>query len=169
MTDRYYAPDNNPLHLCPMLASALLCLVVGISDGDTMTARCGEPGQYEQVKVRLQGIDAPERKQPFWERARQALAELTFQKEAELRCTKTDRSKRQVCSVWVAPASAPTGPRTLDAGLAMITQGMAWWYRAYAREQSSAGNTSLLSKKLRRAKWVHGAIHSQSRHGVDTK
>ena len=119
-----------------MLASALICLVVGVSDGDTLTARCGEPGQYEQVKVRLQGIDAPERKQPFGERARQALAELTFQKEAELRCTKTDRYKRQVCSVWVAPASAPTGPHTLDAGLAMITQGMAWWYRAYSREQS---------------------------------
>ncbi|WP_437177178.1 thermonuclease family protein [Comamonas testosteroni] len=91
------------------------------------------PGQYEQVKVRLQGIDVPERKQP----ARQALAELTFQKEGELRCTKTDRYKRQVCSVWVAPASSPAGPRTLDAGLAMVTQGMAWWYCAYAREQSA--------------------------------
>ena len=123
-------------HTATMIAATLLCLVVGISDGDTLTARCGEPGAYEQVKVRLQGIDAPERKQPFGERARQALAELTFQKEAELRCTKTDRYKRQVCSVWVSPASAPTGPRTLDAGLAMITQGMAWWYRSYAREQS---------------------------------
>lgn len=57
-----------------MLASALICLVVEVSDDDTLTARCGEPGRYEQVKVRLQGIDAPERKQPFGERARQALA-----------------------------------------------------------------------------------------------
>lgn len=78
----------------------------------------------------------PERKQPFGERARQALAELTFQKEAELRCNKTDRYKRQVCSVWVTPASAPNGQRILDAGLAMVTQGMAWWYRAHSREQS---------------------------------
>ncbi|PIG09606.1 LOW QUALITY PROTEIN: endonuclease YncB(thermonuclease family) [Comamonas sp. 26] len=119
-----------------MLATTLLGLVVGISDGDTLTARSGEPGQYEQIKVRLQGIDAPERKQPFGERARQALAELTFQKEAELSCAepKQDRYKRQVCSVWVAPASG--WPRTLDTGLAMVTQGMAWWYRAYAREQS---------------------------------
>lgn len=95
-----------------MLATTLLCFVVGISDGDTLTARCGDPGQYEQVKVRLQGIDAPERKQPFGERARQALAELTFRKEVELRCAKTDRYKRQVCTVWVAPASAPSGPHT---------------------------------------------------------
>ena len=82
-----------------MLATTLFSLVVGISDGDTLTARCGEPGQYEQVKVRLQGIDAPERRQPFRERARQALGELTFKKEAELRCNKLDRYKRHVCSV----------------------------------------------------------------------
>ena len=119
-----------------MYTTTLLCLVVGISDGDTLTARCGEPGQYEQVKVQLQGIDAPERRQPFGERARQVLAELTFQKEDELRCNKIDRYKRHVCSVWFAPASTPSGPRTLDAELAMVTQGMAWWYPAYSREQS---------------------------------
>ncbi|CAM4265669.1 Thermonuclease family protein [Comamonas aquatilis] len=119
-----------------MLAATLLCLIVGVSDGDTLTARCGEPGQYEQVKVRLQGIDAPERKQPFGERARQALAELTFQKQAELRCNKIDRYKRHVCSVWVKPNEAPGSNKTLDVGLAMVTQGMAWWYRAYASEQS---------------------------------
>ena len=101
MTGRYYALDNNPLHLCLILASALICLVVGVSDDDTLTAQCGEPGRYEQVKVRLQGSDALERKrkQPFGERARQAPAELTFQKKVELRCTNTDRYKRQVCSV----------------------------------------------------------------------
>lgn len=104
-----------------MLAATLLCLIIGSPGCDTLTARCGEPGQYEQVKVTLQGIDAPECKQPFGESARQAMTELTFQKEAELRRTKTDRYKRQVCRVWVAPASTPTGPRTLDAGLAMIT------------------------------------------------
>ena len=122
-----------------MLSAALLCLVVGISDGDTLTARC--PTQdavhpYQQIKVRFQGIDAPERKQPFGNRAREALSELTYMKEAELRCNKIDRYKRHVCSVWVAPASAPHGPRTLDAGLAMVTVGMAWWYRSYAKEQS---------------------------------
>lgn len=122
-----------------MLSAALLCLVVGISDGDTLTARCptqDAPHPYQQIKARFQGIDAPERKQPFGNRARESLSELTYMKEAELRCNKIDRYKRHVCSVWVTPASAPNGPRTLDAGLAMVTTGMAWWYRAYAKEQS---------------------------------
>lgn len=49
---------------------------------------------------------------------------------------KTDRYGRFVCKVMVAPSSAPNGPKTLDAVLAMVTVGMAWWYRAYSREQT---------------------------------
>lgn len=47
------------------MSALLLCLVVAISDGDTLTARCGEPGAYQQVKVRLSEIDAPEKTQPL--------------------------------------------------------------------------------------------------------
>lgn len=119
-----------------MIGSLLFCLIVGVTDGDTITARCGEPGAYERVQVRVQGIDAPERKQPYGNRARQALSAMVFQQWAELRCGKTDRYQRKVCSVWVAPAAEPDGSRKLDAGLAMVSTGMAWWYRAYAREQT---------------------------------
>ncbi|WP_313075805.1 hypothetical protein [Melaminivora sp.] len=60
-----------------MISTTLICLVVGISDGDTLTARC--PTQdaahpYQQVNVRLAGIDAPEKRQPLGERSRQHLA-----------------------------------------------------------------------------------------------
>lgn len=112
------------------------CLVVGVSDGDTLKVRCGPPAHFRQVKVRLSAIDAPERGQPYGERARQAMATLVHRKDVELDCIGTDRYGRSVCKVLVAPASAPAGPRTLDAGLAMLTLGMAWWYRAYAWEQT---------------------------------
>ena len=42
-----------------MPLASLLCLVVAISDGDTLTVRCGAPGAYQQVKVRIAAIDAP--------------------------------------------------------------------------------------------------------------
>jgi endonuclease YncB( thermonuclease family) len=125
--------------LClPLLTAAepRTCLVVGVSDGDTLTARCGAPGAFEQIKVRFNGIDAPEKKQPFGERAKQAMSDLVYLKDVDLDCRKTDRYGRSVCKVMVALASAPGGPKTLDAGLAMVTVGMAWWYRAYAREQT---------------------------------
>lgn len=140
-----------------MISAALLCLIVGISDGDTLKARCPTGDQvhpYQQVKVRLNAIDAPERKQPWGTRSRQAMSELAFQKEAKLDCYKTDRYKRKVCNVWVAPASNPTGPKTLDVGLAMVTQGMAWWYRAYAKEQTpeARGQYEFAEKEARSKK-----------------
>ncbi|RYG57880.1 MAG: thermonuclease family protein [Alphaproteobacteria bacterium] len=114
-----------------------VCLVVGVSDGDTITARCGSQGAFDQVKVRIGAIDAPEKAQPFGQRSKQAMSGLTFGKEVRLECSKTDRYRRSVCSVWVAPSSAPDGPRTLDAGLAMVSVGMAWWYREYSSEQTA--------------------------------
>ncbi|MDR0576957.1 MAG: thermonuclease family protein [Candidatus Accumulibacter sp.] len=75
----------------PATAAILFCLVVAVADGDTLTARCGQPGQYRQVKVRLAEIDAPERKQPHGQRSRQALADLCFGVQAEIRAQGTDR------------------------------------------------------------------------------
>ncbi len=99
-----------------MVGELLLCLVVGITDGDTITARCSERGAYEHVQVRIQGIDAPERKQPYGSRAKQALSAMVFQQWVDLRCSKSDRYQRKVCSVWVAPVFAPSGPRSLWVG-----------------------------------------------------
>lgn len=98
-----------------MLATTL-CLVVGISDGDTLTARCGQPGAYEQVKVRLAEIDAPEKKQPFGERSRQHLANLCFEKTAEIHQRGKDRYGRSVARVVCAGQ---------DANLAQVRDGMA--------------------------------------------
>lgn len=115
-----------------------LCLVVGVSDGDTITARCGVVGAYEQVKVRVGAIDAPEKAQPFGHRAKETLSDLVFGKEVALECFKTDRYGRSVCKVVVPMPPAGATAQRLDAGLAMVRQGMAWWYRTYAREQSPA-------------------------------
>lgn len=50
--------------------------VVVVTDGDTVTVL----NDKEQVKVRFDGIDAPERKQPFGTKARQYVADLCFGK-----------------------------------------------------------------------------------------
>ena len=42
-------------------AVGLLCLIIGIADGDTLTARCEMPAGIEIIKVRLAEIDAPEK------------------------------------------------------------------------------------------------------------
>ena len=106
-----------------MLPSALLCLVIGITDGDTIKARCGAPGAYRQVAVRLAAIDAPERRQPFGEVSRQYLAALCFDQPARITPRTKDRYGRMVADVSC---------QGRDAGAAMVANGMAWVFERYA-------------------------------------
>lgn len=97
--------------------------VVRITDGDTITLLDATDTQH---KIRLGGIDAPEKGQPFGNVSRQHLAELAFGKPAEADCYKIDRYKRLICTVYVDGK---------DMGLAQLDAGLAWWYRKYANEQ----------------------------------
>ena len=107
--------------------------VVSIADGDTLTILAAGNVQH---KIRLSGIDAPERRQPFGEHSRQHLAHLAHGKDATAQCNKIDRYRRRVCKVMVQPPDCPTCDKTLDAGLAQVGVGAAWWYRKYSKEQS---------------------------------
>lgn len=122
--------------------------VVGVADGDTITVLDAERQQH---KIRLQGIDAPEKVQPFGQRSKENLSRLVFNKEVRVEWTKRDRYQRIVGKVWVQPADCPTCPMTLDAGHAQITVGLAWWYRKYAKEQAphDRGQYELSEQKAR--------------------
>ena len=98
---------------------------VTIADGDTLTVLDDAKRQH---KIRLAGIDAPEGRQAFGQRSRERLGKLVHEKRVEARRHKIDRHKREICAVF-------TGSR--DVGLVMVGEGMAWWYRAYANEQSA--------------------------------
>lgn len=105
--------------------SALLCLVVAIADGDTLTARCGAPGAYRQLKVRIAAIDAPERRQAFGERSRQHLASLCFRQRASIQPLNKDAYGRTVAHVRC---------RNTDVNAAQVRAGMAWVYTSYAHD-----------------------------------
>ena len=122
--------------------TSLLCLVIAVSDGDTLKARCQDPrhGPETTHVVRLASIDAPERGQPYGWRSKKTLSELTLRKPVRLECRKKDdRYGRSLCNAWVTPASCTrtSCEFTLDAGLAMLTQGLAWWEPRFAREQTA--------------------------------
>jgi endonuclease YncB( thermonuclease family) len=119
--------------LIPSHAAELVGHVVGVADGDTITVL---DAHKQQHKIRFAGIDAPERKQPFGNRSRQNLARYVAGKEVRLDCPKVDRYRRKVCKVWVQPSNCPRCGKTLNVGLAQVTDGMAWWYRHYAKEQT---------------------------------
>jgi micrococcal nuclease len=69
--------------------------VVGISDGDTITVM--HDGRAE--KIRLYGIDAPEKGQAFGNRAKQFVAALAFGKKVKVEARDQDRYGRTVADV----------------------------------------------------------------------
>ncbi|WP_372703704.1 thermonuclease family protein [Candidatus Accumulibacter contiguus] len=115
-------------------AETLTGRVVGVADGDTITVL---DANREQHKIRLGGIDAPEKAQPFGQRSKQSMSTLVFGKEVDVQWNKRDRYQRIVGKVMVQPSGCPTCPKTLDAGLAQLTVALAWWYQKYAKEQST--------------------------------
>ena len=107
-------------------AEVLNGTVVGISDGDTITVLDNSSKEH---KVRLMGIDAPEKSQAFGNEAKKTLSNYIYKKEVIVEYKKLDKYKRIV------------GKVTLDGQdicLQMIRDGMAWHYTEYAKEQSKS-------------------------------
>jgi len=76
---------------------------------------------YTEYKIRLSGIDAPERGQPYGTASRDHLASMVAGKEVLVDWYKQDKYGRIVGKVWVQPADCPTCGRTLDVSLAQVT------------------------------------------------
>jgi endonuclease YncB( thermonuclease family) len=82
-----------------------------------------------QHKVRLSGIDAPERGQPFGDASKRSLSAIAFNQAVTVDWHKRDRYGRLVGVVRVQQT-------ILDVGLAQVLAGMAWHYNDYANEQT---------------------------------
>ncbi len=100
--------------------------VVGVSDGDTLTVLDASKRTH---KIRLLGIDSPEKKQPFGERAKQSLSDLVYNKQVTVEGSKQDRYGRDLGKIVLDGQ---------DINLEQIRRGMAWHYKQYARDQSPA-------------------------------
>ncbi len=96
---------------------------MGVADGDTITVLDTDKVQH---KIRLAGIDAPEKKQPFGNRSKESLSDLVFSKTVTVDTGKTDRYGREVGKVLIDG---------IDANLVQVQRGFAWHYKAYEREQ----------------------------------
>jgi endonuclease YncB( thermonuclease family) len=106
----------------PALAAALACFVIGISDGDTLTARC----DATNVTVRVAEVDAPEKGQGWGNRSKQHLAAPCFQQPAVVRPQTIDRYGRTVARVECDG---------VDASAEQVRAGMAWVFDKYVTDR----------------------------------
>lgn len=104
-------------------AEILIGKVVGITDGDTITVLDADMTEH---KVRLMGIDAPEKTQDFGAASKQVLSNYIYQREVSVDYKKQDKYQRKDGKVILDKQ---------DICLAMIELGMAWHYKDYEKEQ----------------------------------
>lgn len=99
--------------------------VVGVSDGDTVTVLVDG---NQQRKVRLNNIDAPESKQAFGQRSKQALSNLVYGKTVKVVSNKQDRYGRYLGEIYLPP--------NINVNRSMVEYGFAWAYREYLSDNS---------------------------------
>jgi endonuclease YncB( thermonuclease family) len=124
----------------PASAESIDCRVIGIADGDTFSCLTANKNQ---VRVRLAEIDAPEARQPYGNRARQALSDLIFGKDVTLIVQDRDRYGRTVARVKIAG---------IDVNSEMVRTGAAWAYRDYLKD-STLLNLEAVARDFKRGLW----------------
>jgi len=105
-------------------AETLTGRVVRVTDGDTIVVLDASKAQH---KIRLQGIDAPERRQAFGTKSKEHLSELVAGKTVVVDYNDYDRYQRVLGKVLLSGE---------DVNLEQVEAGMAWHYKKYQGEQS---------------------------------
>jgi micrococcal nuclease len=115
--------------------------VIAIKDGDTIELlKDGKP-----LRVRLHGVDTPEKNQDFGTRARQFTSDLVFGKRVTLEIKDTDRYGRTVGIIYL-----PDG-RSLNEEL--VRAGFAWHYKAYSKDVKLA-ELEAAARREKRGLWA---------------
>ncbi|HGP1599998.1 TPA: thermonuclease family protein [Salmonella enterica] len=110
----------------PAVQATLTGRVVRVIDGDTVVVLAAPA---TEVRIRLAGIDAPEKGQPFGQRARQFLASRVAGRVVEISGDRRDRYGRILGTLWA-------DGRDINAEL--VCSGMAWAYRVRSPEPNQA-------------------------------
>ena len=111
------------LFSCSLQAAILQGKVVSVADGDTIKVLDATNTQH---KIRLQGIDAPEKAQPFGQKSKQSLSQLVYNKQVTVEYQKKDKYGRTLGKVIL---------NGTDVCLEQIKLGMAWHYKQYKSDQ----------------------------------
>lgn len=104
--------------------------VVTIEDGDTISVMTRERILH---KVRLQAIDAPDDRQPYFEKSKKNLSNLLLRKTVRAVYHSKDSSGRLIATVY---------QNGRDVGLIQVESGLAWHYKRFSYEQTATARKS---------------------------
>lgn len=129
-----------------LTAATITGRVTAIADGDSFTLT---DARQRSTRVRIQGVDAPERRQSFSYASRKSLSDMLYGRTIVVVINKEDQYGRIVGKVMVEGR---------DAGLQQIRSGLAWFYVHYANEMSSSDRAAYVAaqrdaRAARRGLW----------------
>lgn len=117
--------------------------VVRISDGDTVTVLVESEGKKEMHRIRLKGIDSPEKGQTFGTKPKSAFGDKVFDKKVRVEWTRRDRNERIIGDIFL-------GDRWIN--LEMVEEGWAWHFKRYSKDQALA-DAEISARKDHRGLW----------------
>ena len=120
--------------------------VISVTDGDTLTMLLADK---KKLKIRLTGIDAPEKRQSYGAKSKEHLASLVYQKIVKVEYSRVDRYQRTLGKVLM---------EGIDINLEQVLNGFAWHYKTYAKDQSvrdqnEYSKAEVKAKRNRRGLW----------------
>lgn len=123
--------------------------VVAVSDGDTI----GVMYNGKEHKVRLHGVDSPEYKQPFGQKAKQFTSDLVFNKFVTVQVKDTDKYGRYVAVVTLEGSTQDNHERR-NLNLELVKAGFAWWYQYYAKSDKDLKEAEDNARRDRLGLWA---------------
>ena len=130
------------LRAVPTLADDFTSPVVSVLDGDTIEVLNG----HHAERIRLSGIDCPEKGQAYGQRAKQAASALAFGKQVTLQTPGYDKYKRTLGDVIL--------PDGMNLNQELVKQGWCWWYRKYAPGDSVLEGLEKEAREGRKGLWA---------------
>ena len=116
--------------------------VIKIIDGDTFDILLDD---RTTKRIRMEGIDTPERGMAFYKVAKAYLATLCFGQTVRIVPTNTDRNGRAIAKTFLANGK--------ELGLLMIQAGYAWHFKKYSSDAKLA-SAEIEARNKRSGLWV---------------
>lgn len=113
-----------------------------VFDGDSLAVV--KQGESEQIQIRLYGIDAPEKGQPYAKQAREKLIKLVRHKQVRIEVQHTDDYGRQVGKVYVGKTYV---------NLEMVKAGLAWYYKHHAANAKDLKKAEAKAREDKKGLW----------------
>ena len=128
--------------LTPAFAADFSGPVVGVLDGDAIEGLHNSRAE----RIRLNGIDCPEKGQAYGKRAKQAASELVFGKDVTLQTHGKDKYGRMIADVLLPDGS--------NVNHVLVREGSCWWYRKYAPSDTKLEMLEAVAKAAKRGLWA---------------